>query len=177
MVKFASECMTRMNQLTHELVETLGEDTANLEMRVGLHSGATTAGVLRGAKGRFQLFGDTVNTGRSRISVTVLNRGMYALSPSVYLAYVSASRMESNGVKGRIHVSQATADALIAKGKASWLTEREDKIIAKGKGEMTTYFVEMNSNDAKTSYSSDNPINVGRASATDADAEDGDGEA
>jgi hypothetical protein len=49
--------------------------------------------------------------------------------------------MESNGVKGRIHCSEATATALIAKGKESWLTPREDKIVAKGKGEMQTYFV------------------------------------
>ena len=53
----------------------------------------------------------------------------------------TASRMETNGVNGRIHCSQATADALIAKGKAHWLTPREDKIVAKGKGEMQTYFV------------------------------------
>jgi hypothetical protein len=29
-------------------------------MRFGLHSGPVTAGVLRGEKSRFQLFGDTV---------------------------------------------------------------------------------------------------------------------
>ena len=37
-------------------------DTAELGMRIGLHSGPVTAGVLRGEKGRFQLFGDTMNT-------------------------------------------------------------------------------------------------------------------
>ena len=42
--------------------------------------------------------------------------------------------MESNGEKGRIHVSQATADALTKGGKTNWLTPREDKIVAKGKG-------------------------------------------
>ena len=54
-----------------------------------------------------------------------------------YVQVNTASRMESNGVKGKIHVSQSTADML----PAIWLTEREDKIIAKGKGEMTTWVV------------------------------------
>ena len=110
MVKFARDCMARMDRLLEQLSQTLGADTMELTMRVGIHSGPVTAGVLRGDKGRFQLFGDTVNT---------------------------ASRMESNGVKGTIHVSASTAALLPAK----WLTEREDKIVAKGKGEMTTYFV------------------------------------
>jgi class 3 adenylate cyclase len=79
-----------------------------------LHSGSVTGGVLRGQKSRFQLFGDTMNT---------------------------AARMESNGKPGRIHVSQQTADELIGKGKASWITQREDKIVAKGKGELQTYWV------------------------------------
>ncbi|KAL3926182.1 MAG: hypothetical protein SGBAC_013575 [Bacillariaceae sp.] len=115
MVKFAHDCMVKMDQLTIELADKLGEDTKFLKMRVGIHSGSTTAGVLRGEKGRFQLFGDTVNT---------------------------AARMETNGVKGRIHVSQATADALIKSGKDSLLTEREGGIIAKGKGAMKSYFIQ-----------------------------------
>ncbi|CAB9501980.1 Receptor-type guanylate cyclase gcy [Seminavis robusta] len=112
--RFARDCMNRMSEVTAELSDSLGEDTATLGFRVGLHSGPVTAGVLRGQKARFQLFGDTVNT---------------------------ASRMESNGVKGRIHVSQSTADSLIAQNKGDWLSERPDKITAKGKGVMTTYFV------------------------------------
>lgn len=66
--------------------------------------GPVTAGVLRGDKGRFQLFGDTVNT---------------------------ASRMESTGVPGRIQVSQSTADLLAQSGKESWCTAREQVIVAK----------------------------------------------
>ena len=56
-----------------------------------------------------------------------------------------ASRMESNGVPGRIHVSQATADELTARGKQAWLVPRRDKIVAKGKGEVQTYFINVGS--------------------------------
>jgi hypothetical protein len=84
-------------------------------VRFGLNSGPTTAGVLRGEKGRFQLFGDTVNT---------------------------AARMESNGLPNRIQVSQSTADLLKADGKGHWLTLRQDLVNAKGKGLMQTYWCE-----------------------------------
>ena len=53
----------------------------------------------------------------------------------------TASRMESTGRKGRIQVSQDTADLIIAGGKALWLTPREDTVVAKGKGEMTTFWL------------------------------------
>ena len=105
----------------HNLTERLGEGTSKLDVRIGLHSGPVTAGVLRGEKSRFQLFGDTVNT---------------------------AATMESNSRTGRIHCSKSTADLLIAGGKEHWLTEREDRIVAKGKGEMTTYFVDVPMADA-----------------------------
>ncbi|CAB9519856.1 Receptor-type guanylate cyclase gcy [Seminavis robusta] len=121
MIKFARDCMMKMDRILEKLVPSLGEDTLNLKMRVGCHSGPVTAGVLRGDKGRFQLFGDTVNT---------------------------ASRMESNGVKGRIHVSEACADLLPTK----WLTRREDKVVAKGKGEMQTYWVDA-SEGARSEFS------------------------
>lgn len=123
MVRFADSCMTKMSVLLVDLCETLGEDTSELQFRVGLHSGPVTAGVLRGQKGRFQLFGDTVNV---------------------------AARMESNGVPGRIHVSEATANELKTSGKESWLTLREDKIVAKGKGELTTYFAVPRAGSATT---------------------------
>jgi class 3 adenylate cyclase len=115
MVRFADDCMRRMRQLTAELTSSLGDDTAQLDMRIGLHSGPVTGGVLRGQKSRFQLFGDTMNT---------------------------ASRIESNGEAGRIHISQQTADELISKGKSNWITSRQDKVVAKGKGELQTYWAE-----------------------------------
>jgi class 3 adenylate cyclase len=127
MAKFARDCMGKMGQLTTALADVLGADTATLEMRVGMHSGPITGGVLRGQKSRFQLFGDSMNT---------------------------AARMESNGAPGRIHVSQQTADELIAKGKSSWVTSRADKIIAKGKGELQTYWVSPRGLEASTAISS-----------------------
>lgn len=114
MCKFSRDVHAKMKKLTRKLESTLGPDTGNLAMRIGLHSGSVTAGVLRGEKARFQLFGDTVNT---------------------------ASRMESNGQREMIHVSQVTADILKKHGKEHWLHAREEKVQAKGKGEMQTYFV------------------------------------
>ena len=55
--------MSRMHVLTRKLELTLGPDTADLDVRMGLHSGPVTAGVLRGDRARFQLFGDSMNTG------------------------------------------------------------------------------------------------------------------
>ena len=69
-------------------------------------------GVLRGARSRFQLFGDTVNT---------------------------AAVMEGTGVVNKIHVTQATADLLIRDGKQHWVTRRKEPIEAKGKGVIQTY--------------------------------------
>ena len=62
MARFARDALLKVNDLTHVLEATLGPDTGELRMRFGMHSGQVTAGVLRGQKSRFQLFGDTVNT-------------------------------------------------------------------------------------------------------------------
>eukprot|EP00934_Nitzschia_sp_Nitz4_P008326 Nitzschia sp. Nitz4//scaffold37_size175936//127359//131135//NITZ4_002059-RA/size175936-augustus-gene-0.20-mRNA-1//-1//CDS//3329549827//8316//frame0 len=114
MARFARECLSRMQRLVQKLEVTLGPGTGDLAIRVGLHSGAVTAGVLRGEKSRFQLFGDTVNT---------------------------ASRMESTGQRDKIQCSAATAHLLRVGNKGGWLVEREDFVIAKGLGQLRTYWV------------------------------------
>jgi len=57
--------------------------------------------------------------------------------------------MESNGTPGKIQVSQSTADALIADGKEHWLVSRKEKVFTKGKGDLQTYFLEMNEQTEK----------------------------
>eukprot|EP00980_Cylindrotheca_fusiformis_P023089 scaffold10105_cov129-Cylindrotheca_fusiformis.AAC.2 len=112
--KFAREALKKMKEITHEMEVSLGPDTAALDLRVGIHSGQVTAGVLRGERSRFQLFGDTMNT---------------------------ASRMESSGERDRIQVTQTTADLLKEAGYSRWLIPRSTKIHVKGKGQMQTYWV------------------------------------
>ena len=115
MARFAYRCMKRLDKLTKQLEVKLGPSTGELKGRCGLHSGPVTAGVLRGQKARFQLFGDTMNT---------------------------AARMESNGVPDRIQASKATADLLTAGGKGEWVIPRSELITAKGKGKMQTYWID-----------------------------------
>jgi Adenylate and Guanylate cyclase catalytic domain len=50
--------------------------------------------------------------------------------------------MESNGIRGKIQVSQETANLLVEADKEYWLIPREDKIMAKGKGTLQTFFVD-----------------------------------
>lgn len=59
--------------------------------------------------------------------------------------------MESNGQKGRMQVSQATADLLITAGKSKWLTAREDLVEAKGKGSMQCFWVDITSDQSMKS--------------------------
>lgn len=105
MARFAWDCMVQIREVKRELETQLGPDTGDLTMRFGLNLGPVTAGLLRGNRSRFQLFGDTVNT---------------------------ANRMESTGRKGRIQCSQATAEKLIQSGKDHWIVPREDLVTAKG---------------------------------------------
>eukprot|EP00977_Amphora_coffeiformis_P007624 scaffold1684_cov214-Amphora_coffeaeformis.AAC.8 len=118
MARFAVRCVQAMQQVTRDLELTLGPDTTDLDVRIGLHSGSVTAGVLRGERARFQLFGDTMNT---------------------------ASRIEANGAPGRIHISQETANLLRSAGKEFWLKSRDGTIIAKGKGKLNTFWLKYRS--------------------------------
>lgn len=81
-----------------------------LNIRIGMSTGAAVAGVIGKRKFLYDLWGDVVNT---------------------------ASRMESQGVAGRIQITDSTRQQL---GEL-FLLEKRGTIEVKGKGEMNTWFI------------------------------------
>jgi adenylate cyclase len=81
-----------------------------LDLRIGLHSGHVVAGVIGRRKFAYDLWGDAVNL---------------------------ASRMESHGIAGRVHISESVADLL----RDEYPLEERGPIEIKGLGLMRTYFL------------------------------------
>ena len=82
----------------------------NFQLRIGIHSGAVVAGIIGISKFSYDLWGDTVNV---------------------------ASRMESNGLPGKIQVTATTYDRV----KEQFVFEERGQIAVKGKGKMLTYWL------------------------------------
>ncbi|MEG4574009.1 adenylate/guanylate cyclase domain-containing protein [Microcoleus sp. N3A4] len=82
----------------------------SFQLRIGIHSGSVVAGIIGISKFSYDLWGDTVNV---------------------------ASRMESNGLPGKIQVTAATYQRL----KEQFVFEERGHIPVKGKGRMLTYWL------------------------------------
>jgi class 3 adenylate cyclase len=106
-----AEAVARMALEMLATVELLSKTLdAPIALRIGIHSGAVVAGVIGKKKFAYDLWGDTVNT---------------------------ASRMESHGEAGKIHVSEGVFTAL--QGKFAF--EEREAMEIKGKGVMRTWFL------------------------------------
>ena len=92
------------------LAEMPGDAFRLLNIRIGIHTGPVVAGVIGQRKFTYDLWGDAVNT---------------------------ASRMESHGAPGRIHVTRAVYEKLVGR----FVFESRGKQTIKGKGELETWFL------------------------------------
>ena len=103
----AARMALAMLDVTARVAAETGEQLA---LRIGLDSGPVVAGVIGRRKFTYDLWGDTVNT---------------------------ASRMESHGVPGAIHCTEATAMLL----KGAFHLQPRGAMAIKGKGEMNTFLL------------------------------------
>jgi class 3 adenylate cyclase len=110
----SADHVSRAADLALDMLETIRgypDFSGNsLQLRVGLDCGPVIAGVIGLKKFNYDVWGDAVNT---------------------------ASRMESHGVPGKIHVTEHVRDRL----RPKYRFEERGLIDVKGKGQMRTFFL------------------------------------
>jgi adenylate cyclase len=97
-------------RMMKELADFNAAHECSLEMRIGIETGPVIAGVIGKTQFSYDLWGDSMNT---------------------------ASRMQSHGLSGLIHLTENTYMRL----KDKYICEERGEIQVKGKGEMRTYFL------------------------------------
>src|SRR5690606_5045740 len=111
----------RLAALALDMVEGLNElpdrSGKRLAFRLGINSGPMVAGVIGQTKFHYDVWGDTVNT---------------------------ASRMESHGEAGKVHITRSTYELL----KDEFECVYRGQIPVKGKGDMDTWYVVGRANHA-----------------------------
>jgi adenylate cyclase len=92
-------------------IEAFNRDVAEpVSIRIGIHTGPAVAGVIGIKKFFYDVWGDTVNT---------------------------ASRMESSGAPGRVHISEETAELV----SDQFCVKERGLVEVKGKGSLRTYWL------------------------------------
>jgi len=102
--------LARAGLAMQAMLDARKEELHGLRLRMGIHVGSVVAGVIGIRKFTYDVWGDTVNT---------------------------ASRLESHGAPGRVHVSEAVYQRL----RDTFAFEPRGTIEVKGKGPMSTYFI------------------------------------
>jgi class 3 adenylate cyclase len=110
-VKRMVEACLQMRDFIDTMKNNSAENEIVFEIRLGIHIGPVVAGVVGIKKFSFDIWGDTVNV---------------------------AARMEQNGERGKVNVSQSIYEIL----KDEYDFEHRGKVSAKNKGDIDMYFVE-----------------------------------
>ncbi len=112
-----NSAVVRITLAAREIMSTIQNSDEPLQARIGLHCGPVQAGIIGTERMQYDVWGDTVNV---------------------------ASRMESTGEPGRIHVSERFMQTLLEEAFPIPDSPFPKRVVEiKGKGRLTTYFLDV----------------------------------